>query len=1035
MNYKKINNITGWVIGIIASAVYLTTREATASFWDCGEFISAAYKLQIPHAPGAPLVLILDRIFIILFGGSPHTAAHDVNALSALASGLTILFLFWTITHFAYKLIVGRRETVTATQVIAIMGAGAVGALAYTFSDSFWFSAVEGEVYALSSFFTAIIFWAMLKWEHQADQPHADRWIVFIFFMLGLAIGVHLLGILAIPAIVMIYYFRRYKATPWGTFWAFVLGCVITGLVQKVVIQYSVELAGYFDVFFVNTLGMPFNTGSYFFLLLLLALMVIGLRYSHRKRHYFLHLGLLCVAFMLVGYSTYFSTLIRANAKPAINMQNVDDPMALVNYLNRSQYGDWPILYGQDFTSKPIRYDEGAAIYEKNDTLGKYEVVSHVPVPVYNTEDEHLFPRVWDNGNDRGQANFYRQWLGLSANEAPTFADNLKWLFSYQIGWMYMRYFMWNFSGRQNDIQGFGNVRDGNWITGIPIVDKIRLGDQSKLPESIKKNEAHNKLYALPFVLGLLGLFFQLSQKRRDFLITFLLFFFTGLAIVFYLNQSGPQPRERDYAFVGSFYAYAIWIGLGVLSVFDFLTRKKLPGKVSAVAATAVCLLLVPVIMGFQEWDDHDRSQKTLARDVAADYLRSCEPNAVLFTEGDNDTYPLWYAQEVEGIRTDIRIVNMSLLGVDWYIDDLRYKINKSMPVPMSWSPDKYAGDNRNYIPYYAPQTGLDKSQYYSLDDLMKFMGSDDKNYKLSNGGDNYFNYYPTKNMFIPVDKEQVVADSVVSLKDTAYIAGAVQFTLPLDVLYKPDIMLLNIIAASNWKRPIYFTSPNTLTKIGLGEYLQTDGLTYRLVPVRSDKDNSSILSTGNVNVDFMYDNLKNKFLFGGAQIAGTYFDEPNRRMLIGIRNAYAKLGMALAEENKTDSALQILNYSDKNLLQQNFPYALTSPGNMHNISSLQTVLAYYLAGDSTKGDEIANAIIADCQQQLSYYQALPASMVNGSSLQQDAQSASMIIGQLQTWQKMYGAGKGKASPLELPGQIDTIPPGDTTGRDSGGGR
>lgn len=1030
MNYKKINNVTGWIVCIIACVVYIITREATASFWDCGEFISAAYKLQIPHAPGAPLVLILDRMFIVLFGGGPHTAAHDVNLLSALASGFTILFLFWTITHFARKLIVKNNETISLEQMIAIMGAGAVGALAFTFSDSFWFSAVEGEVYALSSFFTAIIFWAMLKWEHQADEPHADRWIVFIAFMIGLAIGVHLLCILAIPAVVIIYYFRRYKVTRWGIFWALVIGCVITGVVQKAVIQYTVQFAGYFDVFFVNTLGMPFNTGSYFFLLLILALIVVGLRYSHKKRHYFFHLGLLCFAFMLVGYSTYFSTLIRANAKPAINMQNVDDPMALVNYLDRSQYGDWPILYGQDFTSRPIRYDEGAAIYERNDSVGKYEVVGHKPVPVYNPGDEHLFPRVWDNGNDRGQTGFYQQWLGLSPNETPTLGDNLKWLFSYQVGWMYMRYFMWNFSGRQNDIQGFGNVRDGNWITGIPFVDKVRLGDQSKLPESIKKNKAHNKLFALPFILGLLGLFFQLSENRRDFFVNLLLFFFTGLAIVFYLNQSGPQPRERDYAFVGSFYAYAVWIGLGVLSVFEFFRKKKLSGKLSAVAATVICLLLVPVIMGFQEWDDHDRSQKTLARDVAGDYLRSCKPNAILFTEGDNDTYPLWYAQEVEGIRTDIRIVNMSLLGVDWYIDDLRHKINKSMPVPMSWSPDKYAGDNRNYIPYVEPQTGVDKNQYYSLDDLMKFMGSDDKNYQVA-GGDNYFNYYPTQNMFIPVDKQQAFKEQLVPLKDTAYLAGAVQFTMPQKVLYKPDIILLNIIAADNWKRPIYFTSPNTATKIGLADYLETDGLTYRLVPVRSTKDNNSILSTGNVNIEFMYDNLKNKFKFGGAQVAGTYFDEPNRRMLLGIRNAYAKLGMAMAEEGKKDSALQVLNYCDKNILTGNFPYAMTSPGNVHDVSSLQTVLAYYLAGDSTKGDEISKAIIEDCQQQMNYYQSLPSSMLNGSSLQQDAQTANMIIAQLQAWQKTYGKNAGKNA-MELPGQMDSLPPGDSFPDSSG---
>lgn len=1019
MNFKRTNNITGWIVCIIACTVYIMTREATASFWDCGEFISAAYKLQIPHAPGAPLVLLLDRLFIVLFGAGPHTAALKVNLVSALASGFTILFLFWTITHFARKLMVKKDQELTLEKMVIIMGAGVVGALAYTFSDSFWFSAVEGEVYALSSFFTAIIFWAMLKWEHQAEQPHADRWIVFISFMMGLAVGVHLLCILTIPAVVMIYYFKRYKVTPWGTFWAFVIGCVITGVVQKVVIQYTVEVAGYFDVFFVNVLHFPFNSGSYIFLVLVAALIVIGLRYSHRRTHYFLHLGILCFAFMLIGYSTYFSTLIRANARPSINMQNVDDPMALVNYLDRSQYGSWPILYGQDFTARPIRYDDGAAIYEREDSLNKYVVSGHVQTPVYNPEDEHLFPRVWDNGNDRGQTQFYQQWLGLSQNDKPTLADNVNWMVTYQIGWMYMRYFLWNFAGRQNDVQGFGDVRDGNWITGIPFLDNIRLGDQSKMPQSLKDNKAHNKLYGLPFLLGLFGLFFQLNRNRKDFLVNLLLFVFTGLAIVFYLNQSGPQPRERDYAFVGSFYAFAVWIGLGVLSVYQFF-QKKASARLSALAASVICVLAGPVLMGFQEWDDHDRSQKTLARDVAGDYLESCKPNAILFTEGDNDTYPLWYAQEVEGIRPDIRIVNMSLLGVDWYIDDMRYKVNESAPVPMSWSPDKYAGDTRNYIPYVEPNSGIAKDRYYDLNDLMKFMGSDDPNYQVANG-DQRLNYYPTQNMSLPVDKAQLIRDGLVAAADTGKIVPEVDFKMPKTVLYKNDIALLNIIAANHWKRPICFTSPVTASRLGLGSYLETDGLTYQLVPVESNQDNNSILSAGNVNVPFMYQNLQKKFKFGGAQVAGTYFDEPNRRMLLGIRNAYAKLGMALAEQGQKDSAVTVLDYCDSNMLKSDFPYALTSPGNSHDINSLQTVYAYYLAGDSTKGDEIANEIINDCQQQLNYYNALPSGKLDGT-LQQDAQTANMIVSQLQQWQRQYGKQAGRA--LETPIQLDSVSPG-----------
>lgn len=1023
MNYRRLNNITGWIVCAVACTVYILTREATASFWDCGEFISAAYKLQIPHAPGAPLVLLLDRFFIILFGGGPHTAASDVNLLSALASGFTILFLFWTITHFAKKLLIKNDASVSTEKLIAIMGAGVIGALAFTFSDSFWFSAVEGEVYALSSFFTAVIFWAMLKWENEADQPHADRWIVFMAFMTGLAIGVHLLCILTIPAVVMLYYFRRSKKVSIkGAVWIFLLGCLITGVVQKVVIQYTVEAAGYFDVFFVNILHLPFNSGSYFFLLLIAALIIIGLRYSFRKKRHFLHLGILCILFMLIGYSSYFTTLIRANAMPAINMQNVDDPMALDNYLNRSQYGDWPLLHGQDFTAKPIRYDRSAPNYESDDSTGRYAIRGYSMKAVYDPEDTHLFPRVWDNGGDRGQSGFYEQWLGLSPNEKPSFFDNVNWLVTYQTGWMYLRYFLWNFSGRQNDVQGYGDVRDGNWITGINFIDNLRLGDQSKMPDSLKHNKANNKLYGLPFVLGLLGLFFQLGRSKKDFLVTFLLFFFTGLAIVLYLNQSGPQPRERDYAFVGSFYAFAIWIGLGVLSIYNFI-QKKTSGKMAAVLASLICLLVVPVIMGFREWDDHDRSQKTLARDVAADYLESCKPYAILFTEGDNDTYPLWYAQEVEGIRPDVRVVNMSLLGVDWYINDLRYKINQAPPVPMSWSPDKYAGDVRNYIPYVPPQSAVPDSQYYSLDDIMAFMGSD--KYRLS-GNNSDLNYYPTKNMFIPVNKEQAIKNNIVPVADTGYITGDVTFTMPKDVLYKNTLMLLNIIAAGKWERPVYFTSPATASRLGLGSYLETDGLTYRLVPVRSNKNANTILSAGNVNVDFMYDNLMTKFRFGGAQVPGTYFDEPNRRMLMGIRNAYAKLGIALAEEGKKDSAVQVLNYCDQHILRNNYPYAFTSPGNNDNISSLQTVYAYYIAGDSTKGDEIASQIIHDCRQQGDYYNSLPPRFLS-PMLEQDAQSANAIIAQLEEWKRTFGAEAAKVKEMRM--KLNQLE------KDSGGGK
>jgi hypothetical protein len=648
MQFKRINNITGWVVCIIACLVYILTAEAGGSLWDCGEFVSSAYKLQVPHPPGAPMFVLLGRFFIVLFGDNPLTAAKAVNIMNALASGFTILFLFWTITHFARRIVLGWNNTdtttLTGTQIIAIMGAGAVGALAYTFSDSFWYSAVEGEVYALSSFFTALVFWAILKWEHNADEPGADRWIIFIFFMMGLSIGVHLLNLLTIPAIVMVYYFRKRdhfnyksirkwfiwlvviggvlgmigalimasgdansergvamdntiaglmilgtaaaigllylveslnknrKADYGGMYIFFILGCVVTGVVQVAVIQYSIKLAGVFDRTFVNDFNLPFFSGFTFFFVLLAVLMWFGLRYASRRGWPFLRLGLWCFAFMLIGYSTYLTTMIRSNADPSVDMYNVDNPNSLVGYLSREQYGDFPLLYGQTFTAQPVDLKETGTRWGK--VGDKYVDLGKDRAYVYAPEDKMVLPRVWDASNDQNHADYYAYFLGIQKNRDgtyernPTQGDNIKFFTSYQLYWMYIRYFMWNFSGKQNDVQGVfsGNVRDGNWVTGIPFMDKALYGDQNLMPDSMKNNKAHNKMFMLPFILGLIGMIYQYRRKGSDFMVSFLLFFFTGFAIVIYLNQAGYQPRERDYAYVGSFYAFAIWIGLAVLA-------------------------------------------------------------------------------------------------------------------------------------------------------------------------------------------------------------------------------------------------------------------------------------------------------------------------------------------------------------------------------------------------------------------------------------------------------------------------------------
>ncbi len=1035
MQFKKINNITGWAVALIASSVYILTAEAGGSFWDCGEFVSSCFKLQIPHPPGAPLFVILGRVFIVLFGDNPLTAAKAVNIMSALASGFTILFLFWTITHFARRIInVKTNDSLNSYQIWAIMGAGIVGALAYTFSDSFWYSAVEGEVYAMSSFFTAIVFWAILKWESHADDPGADRWIVFIFFMMGLSIGVHLLNLLTIPAIVMVYYFKRKdtfdytKLRKWfirivgvggilafilslivaagestdnipmdgtmgglvilgtifgigilflierfkkedkayygGSYIFFLIGCLITGVVQVGVIQYSIKLAGTFDRWFVNGFGLPFFSGFAFFFILVGVLIWLGLKFADKKGWAYLRLGLWSIAFMLIGYSTYVTTMIRSSANPSVDMYNVDNPISLVGYLGREQYGDFPLLFGQKFTAQPVDLKSSGMRYQK--ARDKYVEIGQDRKYVYAPEDKMLFPRVWDASNDQNHADYYAYFLGISKQKdgtyerTPTQADNVKFFVGYQIYWMYFRYFMWNFSGKQNDNQGLfaGNVRDGNWITGIPFIDTLLYGDQSAMPDSLKNNKANNKLFLLPFILGLIGLFYQFKKRGDDGIINLLLFFFTGFAVILYLNQAGYQPRERDYAYVGSFYAFAIWIGLGVLKIGEWL-HKKLPQTSAALIATVVCTLAVPVVMASQEWDDHDRSQKQLPRDLAKDYLESCAPNAILITYGDNDTYPLWYAQEVEGIRKDIRVINFSLLGIDWYINELRYKINQSDPIDVIWTPEQIEGGKRDYI-LYRPKQNIPETNYYDLYDVMKnYVGSDDPDKMEDRGNGEGLNTFPVKKMSVPVDKALVLKNGTVNANDS--VVSDLRFEIPKSSLVKNDLALLNIIAANKWSRPIYFTNP--YAELGFDQYLRRDGLSFRLVPVQSSR----------INTDWMLDKAMNKFGFGNADKKGVYFDEENRRHLNSIRTAYADLAMDLANKNRKEEAKKVLEKVDKMLDQSNFGYGMTGRGNQHNRTSLLFLEACYMAGDTALAAKVSSAVKIDLQQQLRFYNSLNA--------------------------------------------------------------
>jgi hypothetical protein len=973
MNFKRINNVAGWLVCLIACSVYIMTMEATGSLWDCGEFASSAYKLQIPHSPGAPFFVLIGRLFMAPF--DPQHAATGINLMSALASGFTILFLFWTITHFAKKLLVKKNEDPSTQQTISIIAAGVVGGLAYTFSDSFWYSAVEGEVYALSSFFTALLFWGILKWEQNVtvEETHgitghftkADRWIILVFYLIGLSVGVHLLNILVIPAIVMVYYFKRYKATNWGAFFAFLIGCVITGVVQKAMIQWTIKGSGSFDVLFVNSFGLPFFSGFAFFFLLIAALIYFGLKVAHNKNWNLLKLGLWGFAFMMLGtFSSYFTTLARSNANPALDMSNVDNPINLVSYLAREQYGDWPILYGQDFTAE-VKDVKTIETYVKSN--GKYEKNGRKSSYVYDAADMHLFPRMWDASNDQGHADYYANWMGIGKDKegnyerAPTMGENIGYAWQYQVGWMYMRYFMWNFAGKQNDIQGVykWNVRDGNWKSGIGFIDSWRLGNQDTMPDSIKNNKASNKLYALPLILGLLGLFFQIKNNKQDALVAGLLFFFTGLAIVFYLNQAGNQPRERDYAFVGSFYGFAIWIGLGVLFVKELLQKLIKSESGANIAAAALCMLAVPVIMASQEWDDHDRSKKTMARDLATDYLESCAPNAILISFGDNDTYPLWYAQEVEGIRKDVRVINSSLLGTDWYINQLRYKVNESAPIDPIWTAEQIEGANRDVI-YNAPKPGVDPSQPMDLYTMMKdWAGSDDPN-KMEQGRDgSMLNIFPTKKVFIPVDVNVVKQNGTVNATDS--VLDRVDFELPKNMIFKNDAAILNIVAANKWKRPIYFTSPDG-AGIGLQQYIRQDGLSYRLVPVKN----------ADVNRDWTLNVMMNKFVFGGADKPGVYYDEENRRHLNSIRLAYAQAASNLADNGRKEDARKMLNKCDKMMLDENFPYGMVGRNQMHNQYSLQMLIAAYKAEDSVLANKISKSVKKDLEQQVAYINGLP---------------------------------------------------------------
>jgi len=996
MNYNKLNNVFGWATFVIASLTYILTMEPSTSFWDCGEFIACIYRLQVAHQPGAPLFTMIGKVFSLLSFGNNNKVAYYTNMSSALASGATIMFLFWTITALAKKILVKTQEQLTQTNLILIMGAGLVGALAYTFSDTFWFSAVESEVYALSSLCTAIVFWAILKWEAHADEPQADRWIVFIAYVMGLSIGIHLLNLLVIPAIGLIIYFKRAKnVTTAGTIWTFFLSVITVAVILWGVIQFTVKGAAFADLFFVNTLGMGFGSGATVFFVLVAISLAAGIYYTIkpstlllgisvasfvlllgfsagiiglvgaavvlglleyvlkvRQKPVALNRALICAVFIMFGYSSFVMIVIRAKAGTNLNNSDPQDAFALNSYLNRDQYGDTPLLYGEFFDSKPIEQNEGALIYRRGET--KYEVAGKKLKTIYDRNT--LFPRMFSQKANHPE--FYRSWMQLGPEEQPTMGTNLGFFASWQISQMYTRYFLWNFAGRANDMDGQSNGVDGSWISGLNF--------KKELPASVTQSNSYNRLFFLPLVIGILGLVFHFRRNQRDAGVVTVLFFFTGLAIVLYLNQDPLQPRERDYAYAGSFYAFAIWIGLGVLMIGEFLS-KKLNAKTGAIIATSVCLLAAPVLMANQEWDDHDRSTKLTPHDMAYNYLNSCAPNAILFCYADNDTYPLWYIQEVEGVRPDVRIVNLSLLGTDWYIRQMKTKMNDSAPLPISMSNDKFKTGVRDVIYYNdAKVTGS-----IELKELFDFITSDAPDAKVTYENGESANYLPTKSLKLTVNADEVIKGGVIPASQRDRITDVMNFTYPGKYVTKDNLAVMDILAHNNWKRPIYFAvTVGGENMMGLERYLYNEGFAYHLMPFKPDTTVQPLEAS---NTLVMYNNMVNKFKYGNMKAAKNLDNTTETLFYPLVTRLFSSLSDNLVREGHGDLAKNVLKKYEQMVPETiNFPELA--------LKKYFMAQSAYEAGDIALANKTVSQVNEFALDQLKY---------NYNLYQQDANSVS----------------------------------------------
>ena len=1060
--YKTVNNLVGWITFLIAATVYCMTIEPTASFWDCPEFITTAYKLEVGHPPGAPFFMLTANLFT-QFVSDPALVAKMVNYMSALMSGACILFLFWSITHLVRKLVITDETNITRGQLITVMGSGLVGALAYTFSDTFWFSAVEGEVYAYSSMFTAIVFWLILKWEDVADQPHSDRWIILIAYLTGLSIGVHLLNLLCLPAIVLVYYYKKVPgANAKGSLLALAGSMILVAAVLYGIVPGVVKVGGWFELLFVNSLGMPFNTGVIVYVALLAAAIIWGIYESYNEKsrtrmnlsflltiamlgipfyghgasaviigilvlgvlaaYLFasklnekirmsartMNTALLCTMMIMVGYSSYALIVIRSVANTPMDQNSPEDIFTLGEYLGREQYGTRPLFYGPAYSSKvALDVEDGYCVPRQKSTDTKYvrkektspdEKDSYVELPgrvEYEYAQNMLFPRMYSSAHTA----YYKSWQDITGYDVPydqcgemlmvnmpTQWDNIKFFFSYQLNFMYWRYFMWNFAGRQNDIQSSGEIEHGNWITGIPFIDNLLYGDQNMLPQELKDNKGHNVFYCLPLILGIIGLFWQAWRGQKgiqQFWVVFFLFFMTGIAIVLYLNQTPGQPRERDYAYAGSFYAFAIWIGMGVAGIVHLL--RNYMKEVPASALTSAVCLLVPIQMASQTWDDHDRSGRYVARDFGQNYLMSLQEsgNPIIYTNGDNDTFPLWYNQETEGFRTDARTCNLSYLQTDWYIDQMKRPAYDSPALPITWDRTEYMEGQNEYVPIRPDfKKQIDKAYKAAEEEVLNGKNPEALNNIRAQFGDNPYElknilkYWvrtkdgqaviPTDSIVVKIDKEAVRRSGMMipealgdSIPDYMHISLKDEKGNPKRALYKSELMMLEMLANANWERPIYMAiTVGTDNQLNMREHFIQEGLTYRFTPFDTEALGATIDS------EKMYDNLMNKFKFGGIDKPGIYIDENTMRMCYTHRRIFAQLITQLMKEGKKDKALAALEYAEKMIPAFNVPYDVQN-------GALEMAEAYYQLGNNTKADQIIDELANKSVEYLTWYLSL----------------------------------------------------------------